>query len=88
MKKVAHHVVKFRIRIMKQGSLHMQVRRYRRRYVRSYEAYYLRRLQKPTRASRQICWVARAGRLVWTARALDRLLMRCPAPKHGGHHHQ
>ena len=34
----------------------------------------------PTRASRQSFWVACAWRLVWTARALDRLLMRRPAP--------
>ena len=38
------------------------------------------RLQIPTRAPRQTFWVARVWRLVWTARALDRLLMRFSAP--------
>ena len=38
------------------------------------------RLQIPTRASRQTNRVARAWRLVWTARALDRLPIRCSAP--------
>ena len=33
-----------------------------------------------TRAPRQTFWVARVWRLVWTARALDRLLMRFSAP--------
>ena len=32
------------------------------------------------RAPRQIIRVARVWRLVWTARALDRLLIRCSAP--------
>ena len=38
------------------------------------------RLQIPTRAPRQILWVAGVWRLEWTARALDRLLIRCSAP--------
>ena len=37
------------------------------------------RLQILTRATRQDFWVACARRLVWTAGALDRLLMRRPA---------
>ena len=38
------------------------------------------RLQIQTRASSQTFWVAGVWRLVWTARALDRLLIRCSAP--------
>ena len=38
------------------------------------------RLQMPTRALRQTSWVARVWRLVWTARALGRLLIRCSVP--------
>ena len=38
------------------------------------------KLQIPTRASRQKFWVARVWHLVWMARALDRLLIRCLAP--------
>jgi len=39
-----------------------------------------RSVANTTRALRQTFSVARVWRLVWKARALDRLLIRCPAP--------
>ena len=46
----------------------------------SYHIYDHRSVAKPTRAPRQNFWVALVWRLAWTARALDRLLIRCSVP--------